>query len=497
MIPSIRTSLAALAISSMPCLAAEQIVTLGDSLTFAYEAEFGFQYTIPIVGPTYGDGFGPQVKNWIEILNDPAYRNQFFDIGVRDTYNIAEVPNVLPWLPPLAPEATLLFRHEYNWAVPGQTVDQMRRFISGTASFLDILGENDDFDLLALAVNLTDFNPSQYALLDFEQQIQNDAERLTFFIGGNDVRGIYGTVYNGASAGTFVADFMADSVAVLDRVQELNPNIQVVIVNVPHIGITPEIKGKYPTDPVKTARVTTVLDDLNSQLKALAQTRGFGYADIYTSTLSLLGPSPLCIHGIGFENVGTATGDLSKVWLNGPISANFHPNTNAHAIIANAVIDAFNETYNTGIAPLTATEILGGLHGKTSTQIDMGFEAWMTCFELPGLSENDDTDGDGITAGVEFGLGLDPTQKDAHKLRSSVVDQSGGGQAIELAYPVRLPTSTKVTVLPASSTTLADFTPFPSAPAIGADGLSRALLPIVPGQKAFLRLNASIPLDPP
>ena len=139
---SIRTTLAALAISWMPCHAAEQIVTLGDSLTFAYEAEFGFQYTIPF-GPTYGDGFGPQVKNWIEILNDPAYRNQFFDIGVRDTYNIAGIPFV-------APEETFLFRHEYNWAVPGQTVDQMQRFVNGTASFLDILGENDDFDLLEL-----------------------------------------------------------------------------------------------------------------------------------------------------------------------------------------------------------------------------------------------------------------------------------------------------------------------------------------------------------
>jgi hypothetical protein len=233
-----------------------------------------------------------------------------------------------------------------------------------------------------------------------------------------------------------------------------------------------------------------VLNDLNGRLADLAKTRGFGYADIYTSTLSLLSPAPLCIHGIAFENTGSTTGELSKVWLNGPISANFHPNTNAHAIIANAVIDAFNETYNTGIAPLTATEILGGLHGKTPTEIDMTFAQWMTCHGLPVLSEDDDSDMDGIKAGVEFGLGLNPTSRDAHKVQSSIIDQPGGGQAIELAYPVRLPGSAKVNVLPATSTKLPLFTPFASAPAIASDGLARAMIPIVPGQNGFIRIES-------
>ena len=76
-------------------------------------------------------------------------------------------------------------------------------------------------------------------------------------------------------------------------------------------------------------------------------------------------PAPLCIHGITFENRGSATGALERVWLNGPISANFHPNTNAQAVVANEIIAAFNTRYHTGIAPLTATEMLGGLLKKT------------------------------------------------------------------------------------------------------------------------------------
>ncbi|MGB6221873.1 SGNH/GDSL hydrolase family protein [Haloferula sp.] len=476
-----------LAAITLPCTglkAAEQIVTLGDSLTFAYEAEFGFQYSVPF-GPTFGDGFGSSVRNWIEILINPAYRNEHFDIGVRDTYTIAGIPFVVP-------EQTFLFRHEYNWAVPGQTVDQMRRFIAGTSSFLDILAEIPEFEDLASAIALTDFDPSQFSLIDFEKQIQDTAERLSFFIGGNDVRGIYGTVYNGDSAGTFVDEFMDDSRAVLDRVQQLNPDIQVVIVNVPHIGITPEIKGKYPTDPIKTARVTAVLDDLNGQLALLAESRGFAYADVYSPTLKLLGPDPLCIHGIAFENTGTMSGDLSKVWLNGPISANFHPNTNAHAVIANTVIEAFNRTYGTGIAPLTATEILGGLHRKTANEIDMSFDQWMTCFGLNGLTEESDTDHDGINAGVEFGLGLDPTLRDDHKVQASIMDQAGGAQAIEISYPVRLPSSTRVTVIPSSSTSLTEFTPFITTPPVDPDGLSRALLPINPGEKGYIRLESTL-----
>ena len=36
----------ALLVPARPARAAEQIVTLGDSLSFAYEAEFGFKVTI-------------------------------------------------------------------------------------------------------------------------------------------------------------------------------------------------------------------------------------------------------------------------------------------------------------------------------------------------------------------------------------------------------------------------------------------------------------------
>ena len=452
-----------------------QCLTLGDSLTFAYEAEFGFEVWVPFVG-TFGDGFGPEVRNWIEILNHPAYRKSHFDIGTRHEFRLLSI-------------YTLIFRHDYNWALPGLKIDELRAFMAGETTFRDLVSADPD---LALLLSLSNLNQdTAFRLGDLEAQIQSSAERLVLFIGGNDVRAVYGTIYQGGSAGTFVEDFLTDAAEILDRVLELNPALQIVLVNVPHIGITPDIKGSYPTDPLATGRVTGVLQQLNSGLAALAEGRGIGYADVFTPTLRLLDTTPLVIHGIPFVNSGSTSGNLDYVWLNGEYSANFHPNTNAQAFIANEIIDAFNTRYATGIAPLTATEILSGLHGKSAEQIDMPFTQWMTAFGFEGLPAGDDSDGDGIAAAVEFAVGLDPTRRDARKVSTGVINY-GLGPMLELAYPIRLPLSAHYSLAPAYSQDLmAPFVQFAELPQPGSDGLARAWLPLSAGS-GFLRLESSV-----
>ena len=449
--------------------AAEQIITLGDSLTYAYESEFGTQIDIPFV-ISYGDGFGSKVRNWAEILNKTIYRNASFDLGSRDTLHIIG-------------GVDFFFRNRYNWALPGMKINELRKFFDHEATLNSMLGPD-----LANLLALTNFNEADdFVIGELESQIQTTAERLTLLIGGNDVRGVYGNIYNNNAPGTFVADFVRDATAIIDRVQFLRPNLQIVLVNVPHVGITPEVKSKWPPDSIKTGRVTTVLLDLNRQLAALAASRNIGYADVFTPTLPLLTDSTLCIHGITITNSGSTSGNLSYVWLNGPVSKNFHPNTSAQAIIANAVIGAFNTRYHTAIAPLTATEILGGMLAKTATQIDMTFASWMTGFGLTGLSVRDDSDGDGITAGVEFALGLNPTLRDSEMISTRIT-----GNALELAYPIRLPVSTRYTLTSTHSANLTSFTAIAPLPAVGMDGLAHALLPIssAPG---FMRLEASVP----
>ncbi len=458
--------------------AGEKIVTLGDSLTFAYEAEFGFRFTIPF-GDSYGDGFGPEVKNWIEILNSPSYRKDHFDIGVRDHIWISI---------PILGGVNLLFRHQYNWSIPGLRIHELRRFVSGDATFLDLVNESDNSGQLALLFALSDFDPqNDFSLADMEEQIRSSATRLTLFIGGNDARGVYRNIYENNSPGTFVENFVADAEFILDRVLQLNPDIEIVLVNVPHVGITPGVQSRWPTDPVKTGRVTEVMRDLNGRLAALAASRDIGLADIFTPTLLLLEPRPFAIHGIEFTNTGSQTGNLNHVWLNGPISANFHPNTNVQAMVANVIIDAFNRRYDTGIRPLSATEILSGLLDKSPAQIDMPFPAWMAAHGLEGLPESDDSDGDGIPAGVEFALGLHPRLHDSEKVSTSLTPAG-----LELRYPLRLPSSFHYTLVPAFSENLSSpFTPFSNLPATGPDGLARAVLPLS-GARGFLRLESAL-----
>lgn len=459
---------------------AEQIVTLGDSLTFAYEASFAFNKKIN--GVTYGDGFGSGVRNWIEILSSNSYRPNSFDLGVRDSISVFSLFDPFGFV-------QLYLRQKNNWAIPGLKVDQLRRFVSGEATVTELLAEDPDYSSLLTALQYSDFNETNdFNVADLETQIATTAERLTLFIGGNDINAIYGTVYNGGSPGAFTDDFIADATFILDWVLDLNPTIQVVVVNVPHVGITPDVQASFPTDPVKTARVTGVLTDLNSRLAGLATERGLAYADVFTPTLPLLNPAPMCIHGLPFFNTGSTTGDLNYVWLNGPVSANFHPNTNAQAVIANVIIDAFNRHYHTGIAPLTATEILGNLLGKTAAQIDVSFANWIDCHGLTGRPESDDSDGDNLPAGIEFALGLNPTLQDAWKVNSSV---ASGGTQFELAYPLRLNSSARFTLRPASGSTPASFVPFPIPPLPGPDGLARARIPLS-GPRGFLRLECTL-----
>ena len=42
------------------------------------------------------------------------------------------------------------------------------------------------------------------------------------------------------------------------------------MVNVPHVGATPEVKSHRPTDPVKTGRATAALNAINGMLESFA-----------------------------------------------------------------------------------------------------------------------------------------------------------------------------------------------------------------------------------
>ena len=459
-----------------PLQAAEQVVTLGDSLTFAYEAEFCFQQTITGVG-TIGDNMPQTVRNWIEILDGSGFRSEWFDLGTRDSITVD---------PPFDPPFVLYFRQSGNWAIPGLKVDGLRQFVAGEASFLDLLDDDPEFTTIDQIVNYSDYQEADFALADMESQISSSAERVVIAIGGNDIRSVYGIIYEGGSAGTFADDFIADLTYVIDRVRTLKPGIQIVVANVPHVGITNKVRRQFPYDVEKTGRVSVVLRELNGRIAALAASRGIGCADLYSPTIRMIDPdSDLCVQGIVLTNTTNSVGGLGAAWLNGPLSDGFHPNTIAQSVIANEIMHAFNARYGTGIPLLSAKEILGDIWGRSAAQQDMPFANWMIRNGLEGLSADDDSDGDGLSTGVEFAAGLDPGRRDADRILTTV---SGGN--LGLAFPSRLVTSANYTLAAETSANLlAPFTPV--AALAGSDGLLHASIPVgpVPG---FLRLNAVV-----
>lgn len=454
---------------------AEQVVTLGDSLTFSYEAAFCFRVTTPL--GSFGDNMTERVRNWAEILGNPTYRGALFDLGARDSVNVSFGGAPIP----------MYFRQAHNWAIPGLKAEGMKKFVLGESTFTGLVAGDPDFGSFATLLSFSDFNEAtDFSLTDFQNQIQNVAEKVVISIGGNDARQIYGTVYNGGAAGTFTTDFLANINAVITRVQTLKPGIPIVLVNVPHVGITPRVRADFPYDVTKTGRVTTLLNSLNSQLATLAKTKGIGYADIYSLTLPLINPAvDFCHGGYVTENKSTGNGLLTSLWLNGTLSNNFHPNTGGQVAFANEIIDAFNRRYDSGIASLSTAEV-GTILNRGDLTRHITFSKWMANYRLTGLSASDDSDGDGIPASVEFAAGLNPTRNDSWKIKHRKV-----GNQIELAFPVRYETSAHFNLSVQSSSNLNSFGTV-TAGSLGADGLKRAVFS-GSGGKAFLRLKATIP----
>ena len=86
--------------------AVEQIVTLGDSLSFAYDAEFCFTKTTTEIG-TIGDNM-PTTRNWIEILSSQVNRSDRFELGTLHSATVT---------PPADAPFSLYFRQGYNWGL--------------------------------------------------------------------------------------------------------------------------------------------------------------------------------------------------------------------------------------------------------------------------------------------------------------------------------------------------------------------------------------------
>jgi lysophospholipase L1-like esterase len=325
-------------------LRAEQCLVIGDSLTKEYEAEF------PALFPNNPASW--QARNWVEILHQ--HRTGWFDLGTWSAYSDPRLTG-----------------HRFNWAFPGATTTEIRNQLSSIYNF--------------------------WWTNTLKSQLRTDVQRVVIFAGGNDADSYYANLYNGTADASVTNTTLGNLQWILNYVRTVNATVPIVLVSVPHVGCTPKIQLGYPTDPIKTARVTAAMDALNATLAAYAQSQNIGFVPgVYDFTKSLIS-QPLRIRGIEFYRVADADARTRYAFS----GDGFHPNTCAHTKIAQMVVDAFNAKYpSTAITPLTDDYIISTVLGLDP---NIPFTEWLAAQGGSG-SLSDDSDHDGIPNGVEFAL---------------------------------------------------------------------------------------------
>jgi lysophospholipase L1-like esterase len=300
-VPSLICGLS-LALSSV--FAAEQCLVLGDSLSKEYEVEF------PALYPQNREAWDS--RNWIEILD--SRRSSWFDTGSMSVY--ADVR---------------IIGHKHNWAFPGATTQELREALSSSSWF------------------------NKQWQSELRGQLKDTVERVVIFAGGNDVDDIYGRLYNGQGASTQLTALRNNLLWLVDYVRAIKPSLKIVLVSVPHVGVCPDVQRGWPTHVTKTARVTTALDSLNSQLAAGARARSIAFADgVYAFTKAAI------TQRVFFDNLEIlrrADADSRPQYLFS--GDGFHPATSGQAKIAQSILQAFRIRWpNPAIPALTDDEVL-------------------------------------------------------------------------------------------------------------------------------------------
>lgn len=399
---------------------AEQCLVLGDSLSKEYEVEF------PGLFPSNPAAW--QARNWIEILHQ--HRTDWFDTGTFATW--ADI------------RAT---GHAHNWAVPGATTAELKSLLTNF------------------------FN--QWWVNSLRNHIRFDVERVVIFAGGNDADSYYASLYNGTVGPEVTATTLANLQWLVAWVRALRATVPIVLVSVPHVGCTPKIQQGYPTDPVKTARVTAAMDALNASLAAWAQSQGIGFVPgVYEMTRGLI-TDPFRIHGIEFYRVADADARMRYVFS----GDGFHPATSAHARIAQLVVQAFNAAYpSTPVTPLDDAYLATTVMGLPN---DLPFQEWMAARGFSGPLTGD-ADHDGVADLLQFAL-------DQPAMPQPVVENG----ALRLNYRPRTVFTEWGHLSVQSSTNLRDWSDLPAVQlTTQPDGSVTATTPAA-GAGAFLRFQVS------
>lgn len=366
-----------------PLWGAIDLVAIGDSITADYTDYDSFQ--------DYGDVTVPgwQSRSWYEVL--ALMRAGTIGVGgLSANWDLVRSGG-----------------YQYNWATPGVTAADVRYRWSST-----------DFDNL-----VTFYGPYNNAL---EDHLKNRAEAAAILLGANDFNNAYGTIANGASPSNLIARVVADIQWVVNRVQGMRSGLPIVLTSVPDVGATPDVKAAFP-DPIKRARVTSAIEGVNSNLQAIAVSKGIAYADIYTLTRNIDQGQTQYFGAVDLINAGDPNNNPRYLFCRD----GFHPNTCAQTRIANAILAALNARYGFGIPIIRNSEALALLN----IDPNQPYFDWMAPFGVAETGMLKDPEADGSENLIEYALlGGDPARPGGPAPLHASLGTTQGARTLTLTY---------------------------------------------------------------
>lgn len=307
----------------------------GDSLSDEY-APYLAQYLTPMpqLLPTNPQPSGPNPMNWVEQLaSDRASELDFGAVG--------------SWGGPRNQG------YAHNWARAGATT------ATALSEGQDTGLAGQGLDLVYLGIGTNNFAPIDFpslGLVDVFGGIYSGCQSLTScstpFTGSN------GLGYT--SVEDYVHDVLGEFSQTLGSI--LASGADVVIGTVADWGDLPSSNVSFPVsapgsygDPGGRQLVSDATDLLNAALVQLALANGIPVVDVHALLAAGDGSWALSIGGVTIA-AGAPLGARDASYFFLPDGT--HPDTLVQGIFANAVIDAANRAYGSGLTPLSDLEVL-------------------------------------------------------------------------------------------------------------------------------------------
>lgn len=346
--------------------------------------------------------------------------------------------------------------YQYNFAIPGFEASQ----------YADI-------------VNSSLFSDPQYwpFRLTLGDLLQHEADVAVVWIGGNEFRANYGSLYNGADSAPLVKRLRRDIGDILDFVVGQRSTLQVLVVNLPDLGVTPSKQTDHP-DPAKRALVTQATVLANDAIGAEAMSRGLPVADIFAVTRRLIEGETLWFGPVDMRPGSDPDNNPRYAFTR----EGLHPNSGLQIEISRIIVSSLNEHFCTGIPPITDGEALA-LLGINPLQ---PYFDWIADHQLSQSGIGDDPDRDGQANLVEFAFGQDPDQPNA-----SLVALDANFTPPRLSYRPDSARSRLVSVTPQWTTNLTTWDDVPASQITNVNGQFLVQLPPT-FNVAFLRLRVAV-----